>query len=199
MVEGPAQEECSGRVRDPVARRRGGEQHRPGHHVGDHLLDEPLANLDYKLREELRAELPKIFAETGAIFVYATTEPHEALLLGGNTATLSEGRVTQFGPTSQIYRKPQDIVTARVFSDPPMNTAPAAKIGGEILIGGKIRLPAGRAAVQQPPPRHFLPDQGLETPLEIGVGSLAHSLASSLSRPLLAQSRRCFIPGAGAV
>ncbi len=62
------------------------------------LLDEPLANLDYKLREELREELPKIFAEAGTIFVYATTEPHEALLLGGNTATLSEGRVTAVRP-----------------------------------------------------------------------------------------------------
>ncbi|HVI88672.1 MAG TPA: ABC transporter ATP-binding protein, partial [Dongiaceae bacterium] len=52
------------------------------------LLDEPLANLDYKLREELREELPRIFAASGAILVYATTEPTEALLLGGNTATL---------------------------------------------------------------------------------------------------------------
>src|SRR5262245_5090815 len=52
------------------------------------LLDEPLVNLDYKLREELRDELPRIFAATGAIFIYATTEPHEALLLGGSTATL---------------------------------------------------------------------------------------------------------------
>ena len=63
------------------------------------LLDEPLANLDYKLREELREELPKLFAASGSIFVYATTEPQEALLLGGNTATLSQGRITQFGPT----------------------------------------------------------------------------------------------------
>ena len=55
------------------------------------LLDEPLANLDYKLREELREELPQLFAETGAVFVYATTEPTEALLLGGNTATLCRG------------------------------------------------------------------------------------------------------------
>ncbi|MCZ0961585.1 ABC transporter ATP-binding protein [Paracoccus benzoatiresistens] len=85
------------------------------------LLDEPLANLDYKLREELRAEIPRIFEASGAIFVYATTEPEEALLLGGNTATLWEGRVTQFGPTPQVYRAPQDAVTARVFSDPPMN------------------------------------------------------------------------------
>ena len=55
------------------------------------LLDEPLANLDYKLREELRAELPRIFEGKGAVFVYATTEPTEALLLGGNTATLHQG------------------------------------------------------------------------------------------------------------
>ena len=85
------------------------------------LLDEPLANLDYKLREELRAEIPRIFEESGAIFVYATTEPEEALLLGGNTATLWEGRVTQFGPTPTVYRAPADATTARVFSDPPMN------------------------------------------------------------------------------
>src|SRR5882724_6183428 len=59
------------------------------------LLDEPLANLDYKLREELREELPRIFAAAQAVFVYATTDPAEALLLGGRTATLSEGKVTQ--------------------------------------------------------------------------------------------------------
>ncbi|MEM6662582.1 MAG: ABC transporter ATP-binding protein [Pseudomonadota bacterium] len=99
------------------------------------LLDEPLANLDYKLREELRAEIPKIFEDSGAIFVYATTEPHEALLLGGNTACLWEGRVTQFGPTPEVYRRPGDAVTAGIFSDPPMNFAPLTKIGGEIRIG----------------------------------------------------------------
>ena len=96
------------------------------------LLDEPLANLDYKLREELRAEIPRIFAESGAIFVYATTEPHEALLLGGNTACLWEGRVTQFGPTAKVYRRPVDATTARVFSDPPMNFIRLTKAGGEI-------------------------------------------------------------------
>jgi glycerol transport system ATP-binding protein len=53
------------------------------------LLDEPLANLDYKLREELREELPKLFAGRDAIVVYATTEPIEALLFGGTTAALA--------------------------------------------------------------------------------------------------------------
>ena len=108
------------------------------------LLDEPLANLDYKLREELRDELPKLFAGRNCIVVYATTEPIEALLFGGHTATLHEGRVTQYGPTAEIYRHPRDITTARVFSDPPLNTAPITKQGGEILIGDSIRLPAGR-------------------------------------------------------
>jgi len=91
------------------------------------LLDEPLANLDFKLREELRDELPKLFKDRGSIVVYATTEPSEALLLGGYTATLHQGQVTQFGPTAQIYRKPLDLVSARVFADPPINTAAVDK------------------------------------------------------------------------
>src|SRR5262245_2672362 len=109
------------------------------------LMDEPLANLDYKLREELREELPRIFASSGAVFVYATTEPSEALLLGGNTAVLHEGRVAQFGATADVYRKPTNIVAAEVFSDPPLNRIPAIKAdgvlrfeGGSIPTGGKF-------------------------------------------------------------
>ncbi len=98
------------------------------------LLDEPLANLDYKLREELREELPRIFAASGAVFVYATTEPTEALLLRGNTATLWEGRLTQFGPTPDVYRRPADLTTARVFSDPPLNTMRVHKRGLQIRL-----------------------------------------------------------------
>ncbi|SNS78268.1 ABC transporter ATP-binding protein [Antarctobacter heliothermus] len=99
------------------------------------LLDEPLANLDYKLREELRVEIPKIFEASGAIFVYATTEPEEALLLGGNTAALWEGRVTQFDLTPRVYRQPVDATTARVFSDPPMNFLKISKTGNRIMFG----------------------------------------------------------------
>jgi glycerol transport system ATP-binding protein len=91
------------------------------------LLDEPLANLDYKLREELRAELPRIFSASGAIFVYATTEPSEALLLGGYTATLSEGQITQYGPTLSVYHRPVNIQAAQGFSDPPLNILPVVK------------------------------------------------------------------------
>lgn len=102
------------------------------------LLDEPLANLDYKLREELRDELPRLFAGRRCIVVYATTEPTEALLFGGNTATLHEGRVTQFGPTGAIYRKPKDLVSAQVFSDPPLNVAQVRKQGARIELANGI-------------------------------------------------------------
>ena len=61
------------------------------------LLDEPLANLDYKLREELRGEISRTFEAFGSIFVYATTEPEEDLLSSGNTAALRERQVPRFG------------------------------------------------------------------------------------------------------
>lgn len=109
------------------------------------LLDEPLANLDYKLREELRVEIPKIFEKAGSIFVYATTEPEEALLLGGNTAALWEGRVTQFGLTPSVYRQPVDATTARVFSDPPMNFLPIKKSGGHLELSDGRKLEASGA------------------------------------------------------
>lgn len=115
------------------------------------LLDEPLANLDYKLREELREELPKIFAASGSIFVYATTEPSEALLLGGNTVTVQEGRVSQFGPTIEVYRNPCDLVTARTFADPPLNIVLVVKSGGVFVL-----QKAGGAADQAlPVPSHL--------------------------------------------
>ncbi|MCT4577007.1 ABC transporter ATP-binding protein [Donghicola sp.] len=119
------------------------------------LLDEPLANLDYKLREELRIEIPKIFEESGSIFVYATTEPEEALLLGGNCATLWEGRVTQFGLTPSVYRQPVDATTARVFSDPPMNFLQISKTGHVLMFGKGQKTPATGALANLPDGRYI--------------------------------------------
>ncbi|WEX07435.1 ABC transporter ATP-binding protein [Chelativorans sp. AA-79] len=142
------------------------------------LLDEPLANLDYKLREELRAELPRIFAESGAIFVYATTEPAEALLLGGNTATLSEGHVTQFGRTIEVFRNPADLVTAQTFSDPPLNTIELTKQGGRFVLDGTPGIPVPTRLAGIPDagytvgfrPHHLsLEDRGGGVPVEARV------------------------------
>ena len=86
------------------------------------LLDEPLVNLDYKLREELRAELRDLFARQQTTVVYATTEPLEALIMGGEVIVMDEGRVLQSGPTVEVYHRPGSLRVAAVFSDPPMNT-----------------------------------------------------------------------------
>ncbi|WP_075215400.1 ABC transporter ATP-binding protein [Mongoliimonas terrestris] len=151
------------------------------------LLDEPLANLDYKLREELRAELPKIFAATGAIFVYATTEPTEALLLGGNTATLSLGRVTQFGRTIDVFNRPVDLITAETFSDPPLNTLAVEKRGA--LFGhahgltvpvpaDDLGLPDGRYTIGFRPHHLFLDAPGgaaVSLPARVAVTEITGS------------------------
>ena len=91
------------------------------------LLDEPLANLDFKLREELREELPKLFENRECIVVYATTEPSDALLIGGKTATLMEGKIIQYGKTIEVYNKPINLTSASVFSDPPINISDIKK------------------------------------------------------------------------
>jgi glycerol transport system ATP-binding protein len=106
------------------------------------LLDEPLANLDYKLREELRTELPRIFEASGAIFVYATTEPSEALLLGGRTVCMWEGQILQAGETPQVYRHPDTLRVAQVFSDPPLNIVGIEKKNGTVQYAGGIQAPA---------------------------------------------------------
>ncbi len=89
------------------------------------LLDEPLVNLDYKLREELRDELTQLFMSGESTVVYATTDPTEALLLGGYTAVLDGGELLQYGPTADVFHTPSSLRVARAFSDPPMNLIPA--------------------------------------------------------------------------
>ncbi len=101
------------------------------------LFDEPLVNLDYKLREELREELRALLIARGVTVVYATTEPDEALLLGGHTILLHEGRVLQHAPVLEVYHRPASVTVARLFSDPPMNVLEVE------VTSGQARLPGG--------------------------------------------------------
>ncbi|WP_372658836.1 ABC transporter ATP-binding protein [Hydrogenophaga sp.] len=112
------------------------------------LLDEPLVNLDYKLREELREELAQLFALGDSTVVYATTEPGEALLLGGYTAVMDAGELLQYGPTAEVFHRPESIRVARAFSDPPMNLievqacAEGVRLPNGVVV--PLVLPAGR-------------------------------------------------------
>lgn len=105
------------------------------------LLDEPLVNLDYKLREELRIEMRDIFKRRKSIVVYATTEPLEALALGGNTAVLDEGRLEQFGNTIDVYQHPHSIKIAQAFSDPAMNFVDGTVVEKMLRFGTTAEIP----------------------------------------------------------
>jgi glycerol transport system ATP-binding protein len=115
------------------------------------LLDEPLVNLDYKLREELRDELQKIFIARESVVVYTTTEPTEALMLGGNVVVMHEGRVLQVGPTAEVYQNPATTQVAEVFSDPPINFLNGTISDGTVRIGDNLSFAASKAMTELEP------------------------------------------------
>jgi glycerol transport system ATP-binding protein len=130
------------------------------------LLDEPLVNLDYKLREELRRELTELFSEGRTTVVYATTEPLEALQLGGALSVLHEGRLLQHGPTLDVFNAPASVQVARTFSDPPVNLMPATvEAGGQARVDDGLALPLGPVQLQ-----------AIGDERELVLGLRAHSL-----------------------
>lgn len=160
------------------------------------LLDEPLANLDYKLREELRAELPVLFAELGAVLVYATTEPSEALVLGGKTACLNRGRVEQFGPTLDLYRDPDTLMAARLFSDPPLNSLALSRgNGGLRFAGAEQPLPAAVTAELV----NALPADEVESTLTLAVRGHHLRLGSDVAHASEPSARESLIEIRGTV
>ncbi|MFC3283123.1 ABC transporter ATP-binding protein [Litchfieldella rifensis] len=102
------------------------------------LFDEPLVNLDYKLREELRLEMRKLFQARNTIAVYATTEASEALALGGTTTLLHEGRIIQSGPTEEVYGHPCNVTAAGLFSEPPINLLDVQVRGASVHFGADM-------------------------------------------------------------
>jgi glycerol transport system ATP-binding protein len=140
------------------------------------LLDEPLVNLDYKLREELRTEMREIFARRNAVVVYATTEPLEALQMGGHIAVLDQGRLLQSGPTLEVYHLPSELRVGEVFSDPPMNLIALS------LAQGAVRLVNG---VTFPVPAHMqsLPDASYRLGVRANHASLSARTPSDVQVP----------------
>jgi glycerol transport system ATP-binding protein len=113
------------------------------------LLDEPLVNLDYKLREDLRNELRNLFADGRSTVVYATTEPQEALQLGDETLVLDAGRFVQHGKSLEIFRRPATLAAARAFSDPPLNEM-RAQVDldlGVAIVRNDLKLPLAAEAL----------------------------------------------------
>jgi multiple sugar transport system ATP-binding protein len=89
------------------------------------LFDEPLSNLDAKLRLETRAELARLHRRLAATMVYVTHDQEEALTLGTRVAVMNEGRVEQVGPPLEVYRRPETLFVATFVGSPAMNLLPA--------------------------------------------------------------------------
>ncbi len=109
------------------------------------LLDEPLVNLDYKLREQLREEFKNIFSQglsEESIVIFSTTDPREAMELNGEVIVLDEGKVLQVGPAKEIFENPKTLKVAEVSNDPPMNILKANIESNKIRFEGiEIDIP----------------------------------------------------------
>jgi ABC-type sugar transport system ATPase subunit len=94
------------------------------------LFDEPLSNLDAKLRLETRAELARLHRRLAATMVYVTHDQEEALTLGSRVAVMRDGQVEQVGPPLEVYRRPATVFVATFVGSPAMNLLPARLVPG---------------------------------------------------------------------
>ncbi|HET6468729.1 MAG TPA: ABC transporter ATP-binding protein [Geminicoccaceae bacterium] len=101
------------------------------------LLDEPLTNLDAKLRHDTRAEFKRLHREFGMTMLYATPDELEALSMGERIGVLRQGRLAQVGTPDQLYERPGDTFVAAQVGSPKMNLVP----GTSARDGGRVRLP----------------------------------------------------------
>ena len=104
------------------------------------LLDEPLTNLDAKLRHEMRAELKRLHRQFGMTIIFATPDELEALSMGEEIAVMREGRVVQHGTPDDLYERPADIYVAAKIGSPHMNTMDV-KVASD---GAALDTPFGR-------------------------------------------------------
>jgi glycerol transport system ATP-binding protein len=179
------------------------------------LLDEPLANLDYKLREQMRADLKSMFRDSGRVVLYSTADPAEALTFAANTVVMGEGRVRHVGDVADMYDHPPTLDVAATLSDPPLNLLPGTARDGRIECLGATFPAPGAHASDQPVTLGVRPHQvtiartgpdDLEFPAEIrlaevtGSNTYLHLLLSG-RRHLVAElpGTRVFAPGEPAV
>ena len=106
------------------------------------LLDEPLSNLDAKLRGQMRAEILELQRRVGVTSLYVTHDQAEAMTLGDRIAVLNEGRLLQLGTPQEVFRHPTDLFVAAFMGTPSMNLL-RGQVAGGVLRAGSIQLRAG--------------------------------------------------------
>ena len=100
------------------------------------LMDEPLSNLDAKLRVQMRADIAALQADFGVTTVYVTHDQAEAMTLGHRVAVLHEGKLQQVGPPRELYERPGNLFVAGFIGSPAMNLLPAEAVG--VGTNGKV-------------------------------------------------------------
>jgi sn-glycerol 3-phosphate transport system ATP-binding protein len=100
------------------------------------LLDEPLSNLDAKLRGQVRAELKRLHHRLGITSIYVTHDQVEAMTLADRICVMNQGEVQQLGTPQDVYERPANAFVAGFMGSPAMNLVPATVTGGQVLLGG---------------------------------------------------------------
>ena len=132
------------------------------------LFDEPLSNLDAKLRVEMRAEIKRVHQTTGASIVYVTHDQIEAMTLATQIAVLKDGAIQQFGTPEEIYERPANTFVADFMGSPPMNLITVTAGEGQVTLpdGQRLTLPlpksvrAGEKLILGIRPEHFQLGEG---------------------------------------
>jgi multiple sugar transport system ATP-binding protein len=106
------------------------------------LMDEPLSNLDAKLRVGMRASLQQLHNRLGITTVYVTHDQIEAMTLGQRVAVMRDGKILQVDGPQQLYQRPCDLFVAAFIGSPAMNLVEATVDGGDVLFG-QFRVPLG--------------------------------------------------------
>ena len=112
------------------------------------LMDEPLSNLDAKLRTEMRAEIKRLQTELGVTTIYVTHDQLEAMSMADKIAVMYGGYVQQLGTPSEVYNEPANLYVAGFIGSPAMNFTPCALSGdrGSLSLNGSYTLPVQEAA-----------------------------------------------------
>jgi multiple sugar transport system ATP-binding protein len=113
------------------------------------LMDEPLSNLDAKLRVGMRASLAQLHARLAITSIYVTHDQTEAMTLGQRVAVMRDGRIVQVDVPQRLYQSPSDLFVAAFIGSPSMNLV-NARVDGDTLVFGQFRLPL--APARRPPP-----------------------------------------------
>ncbi|WCB91886.1 Trehalose import ATP-binding protein SugC [Baekduia alba] len=141
------------------------------------LMDEPLSNLDAKLRVEMRAYLARLHQDLGTTTVYVTHDQTEAMTMGDRVAVMRDGRLAQCGPPEELYDAPADLFVAGFMGSPAMNLVRARIVGDDVVIGSQRLRLTDAVRVRRPGLRAY-------DGREVVVGIRPESVAQSPNGPV---------------